>query len=412
MDTDDRDDGFGGGFEQDSDTEEDQPTDRPPPPPPDWAERVESGREQPPPQQPSSQRPPPPQQPPSGPTYGGGSGPPSGSGQKKSRRPLTIIAILLVIVLVALVGVWGLVYLVNAVTGTQAGGISVGGERVGLITISGIIHAGGRGSMLFGESPGSRAIMSQIRQAAKDDSVRAVLLRINSPGGSAAASSAIYKEIVALSEKKPVVASLGDVAASGGYYLACGADEIVADGSTMTASIGVIMSTMGYYGLMEKLGLSNETIKAGKFKDMGSPMRPMKLEERQLWQEMLDDVHRQFVEAVVKGRDMPEEKIRKYADGRVMTGNQARKVGLVDRLGNFHDAVRLAGEKGGIKGEPKLKTFGPPRTLLDQLLGTESLFPTPKDNSIRALHGPLLIEPGCYTQLLLDGMLSRTVIND
>ncbi|MFO7948144.1 MAG: signal peptide peptidase SppA [Armatimonadota bacterium] len=408
MDRNDDNDRFGGWGEERQEAENggDAPDHHPPPSPPGWDDNTGPAGASRPPQQ-EQQPPQPPPQPPPGQYRTGGNGggqPPKGSGPK--RGPATIIIILLVLMLVGAVGVAGLFYLVSSVTGTQSAGISYGGH-VGLITIPGFIHAGGRGSALFGETPGSRAVMEELRAAAKADGVKAVVLRINSPGGSAAASAAIHQEVVALAKKKPVIASFGDVAASGGYYVACGADEIVANGSTMTGSIGVIMSGVGYYGLMDKLGIVDQTLKTGKFKDTGTPLRPMRPDEKKLIEEMLDDVYEQFIDAVVEGRDLSGEKVREIADGRVMTGRQAKELGLVDSIGNFHDAVNLAAEKGGIKGEPKLKTFGPPRGLLTELLGADSLLPVPTGREAHRLQGPLLVEPGCFDQLLIDTMISR-----
>ena len=200
--------------------------------------------------------------------------------------------------------------------------------------------------------------MSQLRQATQDGSVKAVVVRINSPGGSAAASQAIYKEIQRLAEHKPVVVSMGDVAASGGYYVACPADAIFANPATITGSIGVIFETLNFYEFMEKYGLGSETIKSGKYKDTGSPFRPMRPDERELLQETLMGVYDQFVRDVAQARGMDETKVKKLADGRIYTGEQALEAGLIDQLGNFYDAVDEAAKRGNIEGRPKLKQFG------------------------------------------------------
>ncbi len=233
------------------------------------------------------------------------------------------------------------------------------GPQVGIVTVSGPISAGdSSGAWPFGGPGGARVTMSQLRQAAEDNSVKAVVLRINSPGGSAAASQAIYKEIQRLAECKPVVASMGDVAASGGYYVACPADTIFANPATITGSIGVIFETLNFYDFMEKYGLETETIKSGKYKDTGSPSRPMRPDERALLKEMLMGVYEQFVNDVAQARDMDKAKVKKLADGRIYTGEQALEAGLIDQLGNFYDAVDEAARRGGIKGRPKLKQFG------------------------------------------------------
>ena len=233
------------------------------------------------------------------------------------------------------------------------------GPRVGVISISGPISAGDdAGAWPFGGLRGARTTMSELRQAAEDSSVKAVVLRINSPGGSAAASQAIYKEIQRLTEHKPVVVSMADVAASGGYYVACPADAIFANPATITGSIGVIFETLNFYEFMEKYGLESETIKSGKYKDTGSPFRPMRPDERELLKETLMGVYDQFVRDVAQARGMDETEVKKLADGRIYTGEQALAAGLIDELGNFYDAVDEAAKRGGIEGRPKLKQFG------------------------------------------------------
>ena len=233
------------------------------------------------------------------------------------------------------------------------------GARVGVITISGSISAGTEAGMWpFSEPRGSRAIMSYLRQAAEDDSIKAVVLRLNSAGGSGAASQAIFKEVQRVAERKPVVASMADVAASGAYWVASGADVVIANPATITGSIGVILETVTFYDFMDKYGLGSETITSGKYKDTGSPLRPMRPDERALLEEMLMDVYRQFVTDIASARSMDEDEIKQLADGRVYTGAQAVELGLVDELGNFYDAVDKAAELGKITGRPKLKQYG------------------------------------------------------
>lgn len=273
------------------------------------------------------------------------------------------------------------------------------GEHVGVIEIEGVIRDGGEGGLFLGPA-GARGIMRQIRQAAKDNNTKAVVVLINSPGGSAAAAHAIYQEIMRLRQKKKVVACLTDMAASGGYYVASACDKIVAEGSTLTGSIGVIFGNIGYYGLMKKLGLTNETITAGKYKDMGSGARPMTAEERMLIAGMLQDVYEQFLRAVAEGRRMDIAKVRELAQGRIYTGAQAKAAGLVDELGNFYDAVALAGKLGGIQGEPKLRYFGQPRGLFSELFGAESLLRNrgwgELYRNMLPVPGPMLLWPYAY----------------
>lgn len=214
------------------------------------------------------------------------------------------------------------------------------GDKVGVIEIE--------GTMITGTQ-----VVNEIRQFAKDDGIRAIVLRIESPGGVVAAAQEIYDELnKARKRGKPIVASMGGIAASGGYYIACGADSIVANPGTLTGSIGVIMRLPNAEELLKKIGLRYEVIKTGKFKDTGSMSRPMTPEERALLQEMLDDVHDQFVTVVSIERNIDRDAVMEFADGRVMSGRQALEIGLVDRLGGFRDAVLLAAELAGIDGEP------------------------------------------------------------
>jgi protease-4 len=214
------------------------------------------------------------------------------------------------------------------------------GDRIGVIEIEGTMITG------------TQAV-DEIRGFAKDDGIRAIVLRIESPGGVVAAAQEIYDELAKTrSRGKPIVASMGGIAASGGYYVACGADSIVANPGTLTGSIGVIMRLPNAEELLKKIGLRYEVIKTGEYKDTGSISRPMTPEERALLQEMLDDVQDQFVTVVSTERNIARDKVMGFADGRVMSGRQALELGLVDRLGGFQDAVRLAADLAGIKGEP------------------------------------------------------------
>jgi protease-4 len=198
-------------------------------------------------------------------------------------------------------------------------------------------------------------VIESIRRFAKADQIRAVVLRVESPGGAVTPSQEIYRELLRLREKKPLIASLGEVAASGGYYIASACGTIVANPGTITGSIGVIMGTMyNVQGLLEKLGVKGTVVKAGTYKDIGSPIRDMTAEERQILKSMLDDVHKQFIAAVAAGRKMEESAVQALADGRIYSGEQAQRLGLVDQLGNFQDAITLAAEKAGISGEPRL----------------------------------------------------------
>jgi protease-4 len=239
----------------------------------------------------------------------------------------------------------------------RSGGL--GGNKIAVIRIEGTIVGGTSGFGIFGAVSGADDIARQIKRAGEDTSVEAIILRINSPGGSAAASQELHDAVCEARENgKIVVASMSDVAASGGYYVACASDKIVANPGTITGSIGAIFSQLQYSELLEKYGIQANVIKSGEYKDIGSPLRNMTEEERQILQAMIDDIYLQFVQTVVEGRAMNESEVLEIADGRIITGRQAKELGLVDELGNFQDAVDIAAEMAGIEGEPRVVEYG------------------------------------------------------
>lgn len=213
-----------------------------------------------------------------------------------------------------------------------------GQNRIGIVEISGYLTD-------------AADSVKAIKRFREDASIRAVVLRIDSPGGAVGPAQEIYREVVKTVGVKPVIASMGTVAASGGYYIASPATRIVANPGTLTGSIGVIMNFANVEELIHKFGLVPVVIKSGEHKDIGSPMRKMKPEERAILQELSDQVHRQFITAVADGRKLPENEVRKLADGRVFSGETAKEKGLVDMLGNFEDAVDLAASTAGIEGK-------------------------------------------------------------
>jgi protease-4 len=215
------------------------------------------------------------------------------------------------------------------------------GSAVGVVEVRGVIRD-------------ATEVLEALERFRKRSATVAVVLRIDSPGGAVAPAQEIYDAVWRLRDRKPVIASLGNVAASGGYYVASAANVILADPGTITGSIGAIMSVPLYGPLAEKLGVSEEVVKSGRFKDTGHPLRPMTADERALLQGMVDDVLAQFVDAVARGRNMDPARVRELADGRVYSGAQARAAGLVDRLGGLDDATRLAWEQGGQTGEPRV----------------------------------------------------------
>ena len=213
------------------------------------------------------------------------------------------------------------------------------GERIALVRVEGPILD-------------SKDVIDELKTYVKDPSIKAIVLRIDSPGGAVAPSQEIYEEIRKAVTKKKVVVSMGSVAASGGYYIAAPATRIVANPGTLTGSIGVIMEIPNVEGLMNKIGVKTEVIKSGRHKDIASVFRGIKKEEREILQGVLDNVHEQFIKAVAGGRKMLIEDVKRIADGRVFTGEQALKAGLVDEIGNLEDAIKSAAKLAGIKGEP------------------------------------------------------------
>jgi len=212
--------------------------------------------------------------------------------------------------------------------------------------------------------------VEELKTFAEDPLVKAIVVRIDSPGGGVAPSQEIYNAVkrVRKEKNKTVIASMGTVAASGGYYIAVATDRILANPGTLTGSIGVIMQLANFQDLLEKIGVKNVVVKSGKFKDIGSPFRPMQDEDRKLLQLVMDDVHRQFIDAVAEGRSLDQAEVEQLADGRVFTGQQAKSILLVDDIGDLHDAIKLAGELGGIEGEPRVMETSKPfsfRNLLE-----------------------------------------------
>ena len=270
----------------------------------------------------------------------------------------------------------GIFFVLAAIMGTLGGveEIEPGKERLALIRIEGIIVAGESGfSMFGGGATGSDDVVDQIERAIRDEGCKGILLRINSPGGSAAGSQEIYHAINrAREEGKIVVASMADVAASGGYYVAAPCDMIFADPATITGSIGAIAIHQNMAGLFDKIGIESEIIKSGPLKDMFQPTRPLSDDAREVITTLIAEVHSQFVEDVAAGRDMENADVRVLADGRIYSGQQAVENGLVDELGGMHEAVMEAGRMAGMKGRPPLKEYGPPN-FLRWLLGSEAM---------------------------------------
>lgn len=252
------------------------------------------------------------------------------------------------------------------------------GDGVGVVEIKGLIVD-------------SQETVRQLLDLKKEDHVKAVVVRIDSPGGVVGPSQEIHDEVKKLAARKKVLVSMGSVAASGGYYIAAPATKIYSNPGTITGSIGVLMKFSNMEGLMEKVGLKAFTLKTGQFKDAGSPLRPMQPEERALLQGVIDSAHGQFVRAVAEGRKLPLEEVKKIADGRVFTGEQALALKLVDKLGTLQDAIEEAGRLGGIEGEPQV--IHPPKKkkrFLDLLVAetASSIASTIGPDGLSAVYAP------------------------
>jgi protease-4 len=216
-----------------------------------------------------------------------------------------------------------------------------GNEKIAIIEIKGVILD-------------SQPVIEKLIKFRKNEKVRAIVLRIDSPGGGVGPAQEIHAEVKKVELEKKVLVSMGSVAASGGYYIACAADKIIANPGTITGSIGVIVESLNVEDLFRKIGLRSTVIKSGRHKDIGSPLRKMTAEEKRLLQGVLDSVHEQFIHAVAEGRRLPLEKVRGLADGRIFSGDQAKNLGLIDNLGDLQDTIAMAAQMAGIKGEPEV----------------------------------------------------------
>ncbi|MCK9419072.1 MAG: signal peptide peptidase SppA [Nitrospirae bacterium] len=240
---------------------------------------------------------------------------------------------------------FGILFLASMLSGNKRTSTNlqvVGADKIALVKIEGLLVT-------------SEHVVEELTDYAEDSSIKAIVLRIDSPGGGVVVSQEIFNAVKnARKEGKKVVASMGTVAASGGYYVAAAADRIVANPGTLTGSIGVKMEFANIEKLLEKIGVRGVVVKAGEYKDVGSPFHDMSEPEKKILQDVIDDVHSQFVKAVAEGRNMPEADVRVLADGRIFTGRQALDLKLVDQLGDLADSIKIAGELVGIKGKPRV----------------------------------------------------------
>lgn len=253
---------------------------------------------------------------------------------------------------------FGFLFVLYLAVKSDGSGGSISGDRVGVVEISGTITD-------------SKRALKDLKEFRDNDHVKAVVVRVDSPGGSVGPSQEIFDAIKRLNQKKKVVVSMGSMAASGGFYIACAGEKVFANPGTLTGSIGVIMQIPNVSGVLKWAGVEMNTITAGKRKDSGSPFRPMTDEERAYFDALLADVHEQFIQAVADGRKMKVEDVRPYADGRVFSGRQAKELKLVDELGGIDDAIAAAGKLGGIEGEPKVEYIKRDKKLLRELFGQE-----------------------------------------
>jgi len=244
---------------------------------------------------------------------------------------------------------------------------TMGGNKVAVISLSGPIQSESSGFLFGGNVISPQLVRSQLERAKNDIGVKAIVLKIESPGGSAAASQEILNELELV--KKPIVVSMGDVVASGGYYISAKADKIVALPATLTGSIGVISEIPNLKGLFDKLGIEMEVFTGGKHKDMYAGLRELTPEEKVIMQEITDQIYDQFVQVVVEGRGLSEDKVRELATGQLYTGVQAKELGLVDELGGLNEAIDLAASLAGIE-KPKVEYYKPAvPSLLSTLMG-------------------------------------------
>lgn len=220
----------------------------------------------------------------------------------------------------------------------------------------------------------SEDVVRQLKKFSDDNSVKAILLRVDSPGGGVAASQEMYEEVKKVRANKPVIVSMGSVAASGGYYVSCGATRVVANRGTLTGSIGVISEFLRFDPLLDKVGVNVNTIKSGKLKDAGSPFRKMTDEDKKYFQDLMDDVYHQFISVVEHERKLGHDEVVELADGRAFTGEQAFALRLVDTIGTYEDAVGIAAKLAGIKGKPTIvKERKHKPTFFDVLFGQSKI---------------------------------------
>ncbi|MFC1550671.1 signal peptide peptidase SppA [Candidatus Neomarinimicrobiota bacterium] len=269
--------------------------------------------------------------------------------KNRNRKPYKIWLIIGFIIITIIV------FRLGASTG-QSSPLSFG-DKIGIVTLEGPIFS-------------SRQVIYELNKMADRSDVKAIVFRINSPGGTVAPSQEIYEKIKTLNDRIPIIVSVGNLAASGGYYAALESEKIVANRGSIVGSIGVILDYPVAVELLDKIGLRFETLTSGDLKDAGSPTRPVTDKDRDFFQSVINDLHDQFIKAVSKGRSIEMSEVSKLADGRIFTGEQAIKLGLIDTIGTYEDAIQIAGEIAGIPGKPNtIQLRKESKTIFDFLLG-------------------------------------------
>ena len=280
--------------------------------------------------------------------------------------------------LVAIIGLLAFFFVLLFVIGQYVSGSGSRkfsfGDKIAVVEIRGLITQ-------------SQGIIEELHQYNDDEGVKAIILRIDSPGGGVGPSQEIYREVLKIksNKKKKVITSMGSVAASGGYYIASASDLIVANPGTITGSIGVLMEFTNIEELFRKIGIKGVVLKSGEHKDIGSPFREMTPEEKRLIQSVIDNVHQQFIQAVADGRKIDRLKVAQVADGRILTGEQAKQLGLVDQLGNLQDAIDTAAKMVGIEGKPVVLYPKKKFSLLELLVEgiTEAILKTLSEKGVQ-----------------------------
>jgi protease-4 len=293
-----------------------------------------------------------------------------------SKSTKWFLVILGILALVAAVSILLFISMISGSSESTETVVTGSGEKIAVVDLKGVISS-------------SEDVVRQVKKYREDRAIKAILLHIDSPGGGVVASQEMYEEVRKTRDGgKPVVVSMGSLAASGGYYVACGASRLVANRGTLTASIGVISEFLQLHDALAKLGIDVKTIKSGKLKDAGSPVRKMNEDDERYFQSLMDNVHQQFIAVVEKERKMSHEAVVALADGRVFTGEEAVSMGLVDTLGTFEDAVKITAMLGGIHGEPSIVKERKRQSWLIPLLG--DMGETVKDLKQDVLDRPIL----------------------